>query len=199
MLDFDYRALQGLCWIRYLWSLISGSHFAKERSIYESEAPPLNQSLKHAMTLASLSTLDGESRSVFKRTSELLAPFLFGTFLPGCMVRFLMSVQAYKSSSSTPFEKELKGLRLKREDIPPLFSKTIAKLREYGRDITFYRLYDQLISDLCLRENAEASGVTHEEVSAYFAFGLAQGRVFKALVKSEEIDSESTNEDEKNE
>lgn len=120
------------------------------------------------------------------------SPFLFGSFLLGCLVRFLLDIQSHKLPG-TPFEKELKGLRLKRDDIPHLFSKTIAKLRDYDHDNT-YPVFDQLISDLCLRERAGNLQVTNEEISAYFAFGLAQGRVFKKLVKSQSTEPENQDE-----
>ena len=113
----------------------------------------------------------------------LANPFLFGTFLLGSLVRLMMNIQAHKLSS-TPFEKELKGLRLKKSDIPTLFSKTLAKLRDYEHGDT-YKVLDELISDLCLRGNRNDEQISDEEVSAWLAFGLAQGRVFKKLVDLE--------------
>jgi hypothetical protein len=72
-----------------------------------------------------------------------------------------------------------------------LFGKTVAKLREYEIEGDF-RILVELISDLCLRERSEDRMVSYEEVSSYFAFGLAQGRVFDALIWAQRKNVKST-------
>ncbi len=191
---FNYVALQSLCWIRYLCEL----------NMWK----PVNQNKGAAMKLEELSIepaykarrADGRLddpwmahlEAFYKEHQTMLArPFLFGTFLLGCLIRLLMNVQA-ANLRSTPFEKEIKGLRLKKLDIAPLFSKTIAKLRDYGQGDT-YRVFDELISDLCLRNRENSDLVSNDEVSAYLAFGLAQGRVFKKLVDAEKKENNEFN------
>lgn len=192
---FNYTALQAMCWVRYLCEL----------NMWK----PVNQNKGVAMNLEELSIEpayktrreDGcfddpwmaHIEAFYKEHQAMLArPFLFGTFLLGCLIRLLMNVQA-ANLRSTPFEKEIKGLRLKKSDIAPLFSKTIAKLRDYGRGDT-YRILDELISDLCLRNRENNDLVSNDEVSAYLAFGLAQGRVFKKLVDAERKENNESNE-----
>jgi CRISPR-associated protein Csh1 len=196
---FDYRALQGLCWVRYLCELNlwqpntskKGVEMKLEMLSIEPDFKKRNEKGEFADPwMASLETFLQEHPEMARSS------FLFGTFLLGCLVRLLLDIQS-RNLPGTPFEKELKGLRLKREDIPLLFSKTIAKLRDYDSDnFPNIRVLDQLVSDLCLRERAEDAKLTHEEVSAYFAFGLAQGRVFKALVKPKKSDSSNSNKNE---
>ena len=113
----------------------------------------------------------------------LANPFLFGTFLLGCLIYIVTNLQSGRLSGSTPFQKELKGLRLKKTDIPVLYSKVLTKLQEYKQsEAEKVRVFHGLISDLCLRGNRNDEQISDEEVSAWLAFGLAQGRVFKKLV-----------------
>ncbi len=184
--SFLYKPLHALCWLRYLCELDLWQPALKNKG--------------DAMKLDDLSIepdfKQRDESGRFKNSwmayieefyqehqAMLVNPFLFGTFLLGCLVRLMMNIQAHKLNS-TPFEKELKGLRLKKSDIPTLFSKTLSKLRDYEHGDT-YKVLDELISDLCLRGNLNEEQISDEEVSAWLAFGLAQGRVFKKLVDLE--------------
>jgi len=196
---FDYYALQGLCWVRYLYELnLWQPYTSKKGAEMKFETLSIEPDFKKRKDNGEfVDPWMANLEIFFKEHPELArSSFLFGTFLLGCLVRLLLDIQS-RNLPGTPFEKELKGLRLKREDIPLLFSKTIAKLRDYDSDnFPNIRVLDQLVSDLCLRERAEDAKISHEEVSAYFAFGLAQGRVFKALVRVKKSDSNNSNENE---
>lgn len=191
---FDYYALQGLCWVRYLDELNLWQPLLQQKGVpMDLEALSIEPRFKGKQNGQFINPWMANLEIFLKEHPDLeRSPFLFGSFLLGCLVRFLLDIQSHKLPG-TPFEKELKGLRLKRDDIPHLFSKTIAKLRDYDHDNT-YPVFDQLISDLCLRERAGNLQVTNEEISAYFAFGLAQGRVFKKLVKSQSTEPENQDE-----
>ncbi|MGH7453729.1 MAG: TM1802 family CRISPR-associated protein, partial [bacterium] len=195
---FEYRALQGLCWIRYLCELDLWSPLLQQKGT------PMNLETLSIEPAFKKRKDNGEFADPWMANLEIFlnehpeltrSSFLCGTFLLGVLVRQLMFEQADNLRGSryerAPFEKELKGLRFKREDIPPLFGKTVAKLCEYEIEGDF-RILVELISDLCLRERSEDRMVSYEEVSSFFAFGLAQGRVFDALVWAQRKNVKST-------
>jgi len=184
--SFLYKPLYALCWLRYLCELDLWQPVLKNKGVEmkldELSIEPAYKERDEKGRFCNLWMAYVDD--FYQEHQTMLAnPFLFGTFLLGCLVRLMMNIQAHKLSS-TPFEKELKGLRLKESDIPVLFSKTMAKLRDYEQGET-YKVLDELISDLCLRGDNAKQHVSNEEISAYLAFGLAQGRVFKKLIDLE--------------
>ncbi len=194
---FDYYALQGLCWVRYLCELNLWQPYTSKKGVeMKLETLSIEPAFKKRKDNGEFADPWMANLEVFLNEHPELArsSFLCGTFLLGVLVRQLMFEQADNLRGSryerAPFEKELKGLRFKREDIPPLFSKTVAKLREYEIEGDF-RIFVELISDLCLRERIEDRMISYEEVSSYFAFGLAQGRVFDALIRAQRINAKS--------
>lgn len=193
---FDYRALEGLCWVRYLCELNLWQPYTSKKGVeMKLETLSIEPDFKKRNENGEFADPWMASLEKFLKEHPELArsSFLCGAFLLGCLVRLLLDIQS-RNLPGTPFEKELKGLRLKREDIPLLFSKTIAKLRDYDSDnFPNIRVLDQLVSDLCLRERVEDVKLSHDEVSAYFAFGLAQGRVFKTLAKPPKKESKNPN------
>ncbi|GEM_PF-5982363 len=201
---FDYHALQGLCWVRYLCELnlwqsntsMKGVEMNLETLSIEPNFKKRNENGEFADPwMASLEKFLEEHPELMR------SQFLCGAFFLGVLVRQLMFEQAKGLTGNryarAPFEKELKGLRLKREDIPLLFSKTVAKLHDYESDnYSKIRVLDQLVSDLCLRERVENLKLSSEEISAYFSFGLAQGRVFDALTGPKKTNSKNSNDTE---
>lgn len=191
---FLYRPLHAMCWLRYLCELKLWKPAINYKGVsMDFETLSIEPVFKERDTQGLFTNPWMRFIEQFYKEHEamLSRPFLFGAFLLGSLIRMVMQVQYVKLRSS-PFEKELKGLRLKKADIPTLFSKTIAKLRDYEQGDS-YRVLDELVSDLCLRDDAGGDQVTDEEVSAYLTFGLAQGRVFKKLVNIENEKKNKTN------
>lgn len=73
------------------------------------------------------------SDQLFSDNVAVDTPAKKAIFLTGALTQSLLNIQ-YRDRGSKPFFKELKGLRLKEEDVKGLFPKIINKLEEYDKN-----------------------------------------------------------------
>lgn len=70
---------------------------------------------------------------LFDESNTVNTPAKKAIFLTGVLTQHLLNIQ-WQKHGSTPFFKELRGLRLKEEDVKGLFPKIINKLEEYDKN-----------------------------------------------------------------
>ncbi|SNZ10641.1 CRISPR-associated protein, Csh1 family [Persephonella hydrogeniphila] len=101
---------------------------------------------------------------------SLNTPAKRGIFLLGALTQMLLNIQG-QERNSTPFFKNLKGLKMNEEDIKGLLPKVINKLIEYDRfDKGKKELSEEIAKNLLSQEKF---GLTIDEINFYFASGMA--------------------------
>ena len=93
-----------------------------------------------------------------------------GIFLLGALTQMLLNIQG-QERESTPFFKNLKGLKMNEEDIKGLLPKVINKLMEYDKyDKGKKELAEKIAKNLLSQEKF---GLSINEINFYFACGMA--------------------------
>jgi CRISPR-associated protein Csh1 len=109
------------------------------------------------------------SAQLFDGNKAVDTPAKKAIFLTGVLTQYLLNIQWQERKGNKPFFKELKGLRLKEQDIKGLFPKIINKLEEYGRNY-----YVKLEQETAL-QFAEAGNnwdLTIDEINFNFSLGM---------------------------
>jgi CRISPR-associated protein Csh1 len=108
---------------------------------------------------------------IYEKVGESLnTPVRRGIFLLGALTQMLLNIQG-QERGSTPFFKNLKGLKMNEEDIKGLLPKVINKLMEYDRfDKGKKELAEEIAKNLLSQERF---GLTIDEINFYFASGMA--------------------------
>lgn len=101
---------------------------------------------------------------------SLNTPAKRGIFLLGALTQMLLDIQGYERKS-TPFFKNLKGLKMNEEDVKGLLPKVVNKLMEYERFDRGKQELAQEISKNLLSQ--EKFGLSIDEINFYFASGMA--------------------------
>ncbi|MCI4624484.1 MAG: TIGR02556 family CRISPR-associated protein [Candidatus Magnetoovum sp. WYHC-5] len=89
-------------------------------------------------------------------------------FLMGVLTQLLLQIQG-GDRSSTPFRKQLKGLKMKEDDICGLLPKIINKLEEYGKN--YYKQLESIISFYFLNAGKDWH-MSVDEINYYFVLGM---------------------------
>jgi CRISPR-associated protein Csh1 len=115
----------------------------------------------------------------FKTFSEtFLTSAHKAVFLLGVLAQKLINIQ-YQERNSTPFRKNLKGLKMQEEDFKGLLPKIQNKLEEYRKN--YYRSLESLISVYFLQAG-RGWRISTDELNFYFILGMNLGdEVDKAL------------------
>lgn len=123
--------------------------------------------------------------SVYKKLGKSLnTKPKIGIFLLGVLSQILMNIQ-YKERESTPFYKNLKGLRMNEEDIKGLLPKIINKFVEYDR---YYKYIQQIAEEASKNLISEDKfNLSIDEINFYFASGMALANdVIKTIIPDNE-------------
>ena len=161
---------------RYLKPLVlkglSALLFFSELKLFEQS----NQRVKGGKLMTELSPL---AESFFGRHTETFpGPVSKALFLLGVLTQKLLNIQL-NDRGSTPFRRNLKGLKMKEEDFKGLISRIQNKLEEYNKN--YYRNLEALISDYFLQAGRGWDMPT-DEMNFYFVLGMnLQEEVTKAL------------------
>lgn len=107
-----------------------------------------------------------------------ITPIHKSIFLLGALTKKLLNIQ-YQERNSTPFRKNLKGLRMNEKDFKGLLPKVINKLEEYNKN--YYKSLESLISEYFIEAGINYK-INTEELNFYFVLGMSLDEViFKAL------------------
>jgi len=101
---------------------------------------------------------------------SLNTPAKRGIFLLGALTQMLLNIQA-QERQSTPFVKNLKGLKMNEEDIKGLLAKVINKLMEYDKYDKGKKEIAEEISKNLLSEDKFKLNI--DEINFYFVSGMA--------------------------
>lgn len=105
-------------------------------------------------------------------------------FLIGVLTQLLMKIQ-YSLRQSTPFRKQLKGLRMDSSDIVGLLPKINEKLDSYDRN--YYQELNKLIAKLLLQSGDQKQwNLTIDEMNYIFVLGMNLSEYFKIKKENEE-------------
>jgi CRISPR-associated protein Csh1 len=108
-------------------------------------------------------------------------------FLLGALTQKLLDIQ-FATRGSTPFRKNLKGLKMKEEDFRGLLPKIQNKLEEYGKN--YYQSLESLISEYFLLAG-RGWGMSTDEMNFYFVLGMnLHDEISKALGLKEKNEEE---------
>ncbi|NPA54439.1 MAG: TIGR02556 family CRISPR-associated protein [Aquificae bacterium] len=108
---------------------------------------------------------------IFEKVGGALnTPAKRGIFLLGALTQMLLNIQGAERES-TPFWKQLKGLKMNEEDIKGLLPKVINKLQEYGKLDKGKKELAKEISKYLLQQ--EKFGLTTDEINFYFVAGMS--------------------------
>ncbi|GIX41990.1 MAG: hypothetical protein KatS3mg129_1723 [Leptospiraceae bacterium] len=123
---------------------------------------------------------------IYKKMGNALnTPAKKGIFLLGTLTQMLLNIQG-RERGSIPFFKNLKGLKMKEEDIKGLLPEVINKLMEYDRfDKGKQELAEEISKNLLSQEKF---GLTIDEINFYFASGMALNRNVAKIIYGEEKD-----------
>ena len=113
------------------------------------------------------------SAQLFDGNSTVNTPAKKAIFLTGVLTQRLLNIQ-WQKRGSKPFFKELKGLRLKEQDVKGLFPKIINKLEEY-EDKNYYKNYYAKLEQETAVQFAQAGDnwdLTIDEISFVFSLGM---------------------------
>ncbi len=114
--------------------------------------------------------------------SGLDTPVKKGVFLLGVLTQKLLDDQK-KGMESMPFLKNLKSLKMNKEDILSLLPKVVNKLYEYDEYDLFSKFLHQEISSLLLKQDKFL--LSNDEINFYFAAGMGlKGKVADVFRKS---------------
>jgi len=116
-----------------------------------------------------MSELKERAEGFFKNFSNTFyTPAHKAVFLLGVLAQKLLNIQ-YSERSSTPFRKNLKGLKMKEEDFKSLLTKIQNKLEEYKKN--YYRSLETLISEYFVEAGRNWNFNT-DELNFYFVLGM---------------------------
>jgi len=121
---------------------------------------------------------------VYERVGRSLnSPAKRGIFLLGALTQMLLNIQG-QERNSTPFYKNLKGLKMNEEDIRGLLPKVMNKLMEYDRFDKGKQELAQEISKNLLSQ--EKFGLSVDEINFYFASGMALEKEIAGIIYAED-------------
>jgi len=105
---------------------------------------------------------------LFDENNTVNTPAKKATFLTGVLTQRLLNIQ-WQVRGSKPFFKELKGLRLKEQDVKGLFPKIINKLEEYDKNY-----YGKLEQEAAVQfaQAGDNWDLTIDEVNFIFSLGM---------------------------
>ncbi len=132
-----------------------------------------------------------ESRfeKVYEKVGKSLnTPAKRGIFLLGALTQMLLNIQG-QERGSTPFFKNLKGLKMNEEDIKGLLPKVINKLMEYERFDSGKRETAEEIAKNLLSQ--EKFGLSIDEINFYFTSGMALYKEVADVVYKNEEESQT--------
>jgi CRISPR-associated protein Csh1 len=116
-----------------------------------------------------MSELKEMAEGFFKDFSDTFyTPAHKAVFLLGVLAQKLLNIQ-YNERGSTPFRKNLKGLKMKEEDFKSLLAKIQNKLEEYKKN--YYRSLETLISEYFIEAGRNWNFST-DELNFYFVLGM---------------------------
>ncbi|BAI80037.1 CRISPR-associated protein, Csh1 family [Deferribacter desulfuricans SSM1] len=121
---------------------------------------------------------------IFEKVGKSLnTPAKRGIFLLGALTQMLLNIQG-QERESTPFFKNLKGLKMNEENIKGLLPKVINKLMEYER---FDKGKQELTKEISKEFLAqEKFGLTIDEINFYFASGMALSKEVANIIYEKE-------------
>ena len=123
-----------------------------------------------------------------KLGNALNSPAKRGIFLLGALTQMLLNIQG-QERGSTPFFKNLKGLKMNEEDIKGLLPKVINKLMEYDRfDSGKKEIAEEIVKNLLSQEKF---GLSIDEINFYFASGMAISKEVADIVYENEEQSQA--------
>ena len=132
-----------------------------------------------------------ESRfeKVYEKVGKSLnTPAKRGIFLLGALTQMLLNIQG-QERGSTPFFKNLKGLKMNEEDIKGLLPKVINKLIEYERfDSGKREIAEEIAKNLLSQEKF---GLSIDEINFYFTSGMALYKEVADVVYKNEEESQT--------
>lgn len=157
---------------------------------YSTKKPTLSGlSLIHYLSNLNLLTLKGKEKEMSKENiitggelSKHVEDFfddyapkkMFSTavlkaiFLTGVLTRYLLNIQ-YADKGSTPFRRQLKGLRMKEDDIIGLLPKIQNKLEEYDKN--YYSNLESIVSAYFVQAGSNWS-LSLNEINFIFTLGM---------------------------
>ena len=132
---------------------------------------------------------ESKFEKVYKKVGKSLnTPAKRGVFLLGALTQMLLNIQS-QERNSTPFFKNLKGLKMNEEDIKGLLPKVINKLMEYDRfDRSKKELAEEIAKNLLSQEKF---GLSIDEINFYFASGMALYKEVADVVYKNEKESQT--------
>ncbi len=132
---------------------------------------------------------ESKFEEVYEKVGKSLnTPAKRGIFLLGALTQMLLNIQG-QERNSTPFFKNLKGLKMNEEDIKGLLPKVINKLMEYDRfDKGKKELAEEIAKNLLSQEKF---GLSIDEINFYFASGMALSREVADMVYQNEEQSQT--------
>jgi CRISPR-associated protein Csh1 len=128
---------------------------------------PKNEDFKNGGEV--MSELKEKAEGFFKDFSDTFyTPAHKAVFLLGVLAQKLLNIQ-FSERGSTPFRKNLKGLKMKEEDFKSLLTKIQNKLEEYKKN--YYRSLETLISEYFV-EAGKNWNFNTDELNFYFVLGM---------------------------
>ncbi len=126
-----------------------------------------------------MSELKEKAEGFFRNFSETFLTSVHKVvFFLGTLTQKLLNIQ-YQERGTTPFRKNLKGLKMSEKDFKALLPKIQNKLEEYGKN--YYRSLESLIAEYFL-EAGNNWKITIDELNFYFVLGMnLEDEVDKAL------------------
>ncbi len=105
---------------------------------------------------------------LFEGNNVVDTPARKAIFLTGVLTQHLLSIQ-WQERGSKPFFKELRGLRLKEQDVKGLFPKIINKLEEYDKNY-YAKLEQEAAAQFA--EAGDHWDLTIDEINFVFSLGM---------------------------
>ena len=132
---------------------------------------------------------ESKFEKVYEKVGKSLnTPSKRGIFLLGALTQMLLNIQG-QERGSTPFFKNLKGLKMNEEDIKGLFPKITSKLMEYDRfDSGKKELAEEIAKNLLSQEKF---GLSIDEINFYFASGMALSKEVADMVYENEKENQT--------
>ena len=132
---------------------------------------------------------ESKFEKVYEKVGKSLnTPAKRGIFLLGALTQMLLNIQG-QERGSTPFFKNLKGLKMNEEDIKGLLPKVINKLIEYERfDSGKREIAEEIAKNLLSQEKF---GLSIDEINFYFTSGMALYKEVADVVYKNEEESQT--------
>lgn len=103
-------------------------------------------------------------------------------FLNGVLTQYLLNIQK-RERGNDPFRKQLKGMKMRSQDVVALLPKAQDKLEQYGKN--YYRSLEKLIAEYAITAGHHGAWkVPVDEINFIFTLGMNLSAFFK--IKSEE-------------